>query len=305
MEIIIAHAVNNLCYKADKKMTPQGIVLHSTGANNPNLKRYVDAPDEVGVNSRGNHWNNPTPSGKKVCVHAFVGYDREKKVRVAEILPLDICAWGVGSGSKGSYNFDPSYIQIEMCEDTLENEAYYRDVFAMAAEYCAHLCREYSLDVENIVGHNEAHERGYGSNHSDPEHWMRRFGENMDVFRAKVSEILEGEKGQYGVVVGAFDSEESAQETLKKAKEKGFMDAFIAFILRNIPENAHETIQKEIKVGDRVRVKMGAKTYTGVGLASFVYKREHLVSHINGDRVVITYNGTVVAAMKAEDLEIV
>ena len=78
IEIIKAHAVKNLCYIAGEKMIPQGIVIHSTGANNPNLKRYVDAPNAVGKNAYGNHCNNPTPGGKKVCVHAFIGYDKEK-----------------------------------------------------------------------------------------------------------------------------------------------------------------------------------------------------------------------------------
>ena len=32
---------NNNCYKAGVKMIPKGIMVHSTGANNPNLKRYV------------------------------------------------------------------------------------------------------------------------------------------------------------------------------------------------------------------------------------------------------------------------
>ncbi|MDL2206669.1 hypothetical protein LJC33_07160 [Eubacteriales bacterium OttesenSCG-928-N13] len=61
----------------------------------------------------------------------------------------------------------------------------------------------------------------------------------------------------------------------------------------------------EIKVGSKVRVKSGAKTYTGGNLASFVYKRDHLVKQINGDRVVITYNGVVIAAVKITDLAVV
>ena len=48
MEIIKAHAVNNLLHIAAEKMTPAGIVIHSTGVNNPYLKRYVDCPAEVG-----------------------------------------------------------------------------------------------------------------------------------------------------------------------------------------------------------------------------------------------------------------
>ena len=33
--------VNNPCYLAGAALQPQGIVVHSTGANNPNLRRYV------------------------------------------------------------------------------------------------------------------------------------------------------------------------------------------------------------------------------------------------------------------------
>ncbi len=192
MEILQSHAVKNLCYIAAQKMMPKGIVVHSTGANNPNLKRYVDCPEQLGVNRYGNHWNTSKPGGRKVCVHAFIGYDKDKTVRVAEILPLDICCWGVGKGSKGSFNYDPAYIQFEICEDGLHNEIYYRKVFELAAEYCAYLCRKYNLSVENIVSHKEAHEKGYGSNHGDPEHWMKIYNENMDDFRQKVSVLLAG-----------------------------------------------------------------------------------------------------------------
>lgn len=190
MNIIKAYATKNLCYIAAKKMIPQGIVVHATGANNPNLMRYVDSPDEVGINPYGNHWNVPKPEGKKVCVHAFIGYDKEKKVRVAEILPLNICCWGVGKGSKGSYNSNPPYIQFEICEDNRQNEAYYEKAFGVAAEYCAYLCKKYGLAVDKIVSHKEAHTKGYGSNHGDPEYWMKNFEENMENFREKVSALL-------------------------------------------------------------------------------------------------------------------
>ena len=190
LDIIKAPAKKNLCYIAAQRMVPAGIVVHSTGANNPWLKRYVDCPGEVGVNQYGNHWNTAKPGGQKMCVHAFIGYDKNKKIRVAEILPLDICCWGVGSGSKGSYNYNPAYIQFEICEDGLTDETYYRAVFDVAAEYCAYLCRTYGLRIESVVGHIEAHRKGYGSSHADPEHWMKRFGETMDDFRARVDEKL-------------------------------------------------------------------------------------------------------------------
>ncbi len=188
--IIKAHAVKNLCYIVAQKMVPTGIVVHSTGVNNPYLKRYVDASDEVGINRYGNHWNTAMPGGKKVCVHAFIGYDDNNQVRVAEILPLDICCWGVGNGNKGSYNYNPAYIQFEICEDKLTDKTYYNKAFEVAAEYCALLCQKYNIAVDRIVGHCEAAQLGYGSNHADPEHWMKNFGETMIDFRKKVSSLL-------------------------------------------------------------------------------------------------------------------
>lgn len=58
-----------------------------------------------------------------------------------------------------------------------------------------------------------------------------------------------------------------------------------------------------IKVGDTVIVKDGAKTYTNQSLAPFVYGREHKVLEIKGDRVVITYRGVVVCAIRKTDLK--
>lgn len=67
-------------------------------------------------------------------------------------------------------------------------------------------------------------------------------------------------------------------------------------------EQSTPVVKKEIKVGSTVKVKKGAKTFQGGNLASFVYERNHKVKEINVDRVVITYNGTVVAAVRKSDL---
>lgn len=255
LTIIKAHAVNNLCYIAAQKMVPRGIVVHSTGANNPYLKRYVDAPEEVGVNQYGNHWNVAKPGGTKVCVHAFIGYDKNKQVRVAEILPLDTCCWGVGSGKNGSYNYNPAYIQFEVCEDKLTDKSYYDKAFAVAAEYCAELCKTYAIDVDNIVGHCEAYRYGYGSNHADPEHWMKKFGETMDDFRKKVSQIL-------------------------GSKNEG-------------TNNKEETCSKDTSVekGDLVSIAENATYYNGRAIPSWVKAQNWYVhGDPNGDRVVINKN---------------
>lgn len=63
--------------------------------------------------------------------------------------------------------------------------------------------------------------------------------------------------------------------------------------------------EAELQVGSKVRLKKGAKTFTGGNIASFVFERNHIVKAIDGERVVITYNGVVVAAVRKSDLSVV
>jgi hypothetical protein len=57
-----------------------------------------------------------------------------------------------------------------------------------------------------------------------------------------------------------------------------------------------------IRVGSKVKVKRGAKTYTGGKLANFVYNTVYEVQQVNGNRVVIGLKGQVTAAVKLQDL---
>ena len=186
MEITQLFLTNNRCYKQWKKIVPSGIVVHSTGANNPNLKRYVGPDDgKLGKNTNNNHWNN---SELDKCVHAFIGKLADGTLAVYQTLPWDHRCWGCAYGENGSYN--SSHIQFEICEDGLKNAAYYQAAFSMAAELCAYLCKMYDIPVKNIVGHYEAYEKGYASNHSDPKKWMRNHGDSMDKFRQRVSDLI-------------------------------------------------------------------------------------------------------------------
>lgn len=188
MEITQYYLTNNRCYKAGKRMTPKGIVVHSTGANNPNLCRYIGPDDGViGPNQYGNHWNQASSSK---CVHAMIGKDKNGVVRCYQTLPWDYKPWGCGSGSKGSYN--NSHIQFEMQEDDLADAAYFAQVYDMAVGLCAYLCKAYGIPIRAIVSHKEAHGVGYASNHGDPHAWFNRHGKTMDAFRAAVAQKLEG-----------------------------------------------------------------------------------------------------------------
>lgn len=183
-----AYARNNGAFKTARPMpsgSPARIIVHSTGANNPNLRRYVNAPEVCGENPYKNYFDR---TDSDVCPHAVIGLDKSGEVRAAKLLPWNVCCWGCGSGSKGSYNYSPAYIQIEVCEDDLTDEEYFKAAFSLAAKLCARLMKNYpTIKLENVISHHEAHLRGYASNHGDCDHWLARFGKNMDWFRGQVA----------------------------------------------------------------------------------------------------------------------
>jgi N-acetylmuramoyl-L-alanine amidase CwlA len=301
MEIRKCMLTNNDCYKKAQKITPKGIVVHSTDANNPYLKRYVQPDDGVlGANQYNNSWNR---GGIDKCVHAFIGKDKNGVVRVYQTLPFNYACWGVGNGSKGSYNYNPAYIQFEICEDALIDKKYFTEAFNAAIEFCAYLVKKYNLDVDDVVSHSEAHAKGFGSNHGDCDHWLKKFGKDMNWFRAEVKAKLTPETNTLYRVrktwadaksqIGAYKSLDNA----KKACKSGYS---VFDGKGNIVYTA--IIPAVIKVGSTVKLKDGAKTYTGGNLAKFVYKRNHKVKQINGNRVVITYLGITVAAVNIKDL---
>ncbi|MGN0688534.1 MAG: N-acetylmuramoyl-L-alanine amidase [Oscillospiraceae bacterium] len=183
-----AYAKNNLCYKASQKMPKgkaQGIVVHSTGANNPWLWRYVNSPEICSENRYKTYYDRPDWDA---CPHVVIGKDKNGAVRAAKLLPYDICCWNAGRGSKGSYNYDPAYLQFEICEDALDDPEYFKEAFTLAAKLCARWCDNYGIPIENVVSHKEAHALGYACNHGDPENWLSKFGWDMDRFRALVTE---------------------------------------------------------------------------------------------------------------------
>jgi N-acetylmuramoyl-L-alanine amidase len=185
----------NDCYKSGAKLTPRGIVVHSTGANNPTLRRYI-GPDDglLGKNTGGNDWNRPKPDGKSKCVHAFIGLLGDgKTVATYQTLPWDMKGWHGGSGAKGSVN--DTHIGFEICEDGLADPVYLGKVYQEAVELCAFLCGLYKLDPTAdgvIIGHYEGNARGIASNHADPGHWFPKHGRSMDGFRADVKKALQG-----------------------------------------------------------------------------------------------------------------
>ena len=178
----------NACYKAGRKITVKGIMVHSTGANNPWLKRYVGPDDgKLGKNQYNNHWNTYHPGGREVCVHGFIGKLADGTVATYQTLPWDHRGWHAGGSANNTH------IGFEICEDDLTDGAYFAKVYKEAVELCAYLCRQYGLTEKNIICHSEGYKQGVASNHGDVMHWFPKHGKSMDTFRAAVKALLDAE----------------------------------------------------------------------------------------------------------------
>ncbi|NCC68072.1 MAG: N-acetylmuramoyl-L-alanine amidase [Clostridia bacterium] len=189
MNLHTLYLTNNACYKAGHILKPKGIMVHSTGANNPRLSRYI-APDDglLGENIGGNHWNVRFPGGISVCVHAFIGKLADGSIATYQTLPWDYRGWHAGGKA------NDSYIGFEICEDGLTDPAYFSAVYKEAVELCVHLCKQFGLTEKDIICHSEGHKLGIASNHADVMHWFPKHGKSMDTFRAAVKAALSEEE---------------------------------------------------------------------------------------------------------------
>ena len=94
---------NSICYKGTYKMQIKGVLWHSTGANNPTIRRYVQPGDNdpnrsellriIGVNQNRNDWNHASVQAGRNC---WIG-------KLAD---------GCGGGKNGSCN--DGWIQFEI-----------------------------------------------------------------------------------------------------------------------------------------------------------------------------------------------
>ena len=235
MNLITCIHYDSKCYKCAQPAQQVGIVVHSTGSNNTSLKRYVQpSPSDpnydeliklIGKNTKNNSWNRQVDKS----AHYFIGKLADGSIATAYILPEEYCAWGVGKGKLGSYNYNPTaHIQFEICEDGLKDKTYFDKVYKEAIELCADICKRYDWSSDVIVCHQECHQQGYGSNHADINHWLTKFDLTMDDFREEVDKLLNSVKQVYRVRLadkssksqkGAFTNLESAKQSCQSAGE--------------------------------------------------------------------------------------
>ena len=189
------YLTQNDCYRQGRSLQVRGVMVHSTGANNPRGARYVPGDGEIGRNTAGNHWNRP---GLTKCVHAFIGRFADGGVGTGQTLPWNRKGWHSGSGSK-PVSANSTHIGFEICEDGLTDPYYFQPAYQEAVELTAMLCGQFALDpLESgvVICHAEGHKLGIASNHGDVLHWFPKHGKTMDDFRADVARMMRGEDEQ-------------------------------------------------------------------------------------------------------------
>lgn len=208
---LVCMQTQSTCYKGTSNMTVKGVLWHSTGANNPNLKRYVQPSDSkpaadtyskdewlklLGTNTNKNDWNHIT---RQAGLNCWIGKLADGTVTTVQTMPWNYKPWGCGSGSKGSCN--NGWIQFEICEDGLTDKNYFNKVYKEACEITAYLCDMYNIDphgtvtvngvqVPTILCHADSHDLGLGSNHGDINHWFPKHGKSMKTVRDDVAELM-------------------------------------------------------------------------------------------------------------------
>lgn len=280
---LVCMQTTSTCYKNTKEMKIVGVLWHSTGANNPKLKRYVQPSDNavdraemlnlLGRNLFKNDWNH---TSLKVGLNAWIGKLADGTVATIQTMPWNYRPWGCGSGSKGSCN--NGFIQFEICEDNLKDQSYFNQIYKEACELTAYLCDKFDINPHGtitvdgvkcptILCHQDSHKLGLGSNHSDVNHWFSKYGKSMATVRDDVAALLK-----------------PVTTTTKPVATSIFKD------------------------GDMVQI-IGTTYYNGKPVPSWVRKKTWIVSTASGDRVIVNKSSdgknSIMSPFKANALVLV
>lgn len=247
---LVCMQTNSTCYKQTRTMTPVGVLWHSTGANNPNLKRYVQPFETdanykqmitlLGTNQYKNDWNHINYQAGLNC---WIGKLADGTVTTVQTMPWNYRPWGCGSGSKGSCN--NGWIQFEICEDNLSDANYFNAVYKEACEITAYLCKMYNLNphgtvkmngvnVPVILCHADSCKLGFGSNHGDVLHWFSKFGKTMDDVRNDVAKLMNGTCSN-GIIVPEVNVDNEEEEEMTQEQFNVMMNNWIADQAKKAP----------------------------------------------------------------------
>ena len=321
---LVCMQTQSTCYKGTSKMTIKGILWHSTGANNPNLKRYVQPSDKkpasdtyskaewlkvLGTNNNKNDMNH---INREMGMNGWIGKLADGSVASVQTMPWDFKPWGCASGPKGSCN--NGWIQFEICEDGLNDKKYFEAIYKEACELTAYLCKINGLNpkgtvkmngvtVPVILCHADSYKLGLGSNHGDIYNWFKKYGKDMDDVRNDVAKLIDAatikpaekkpekkEKAKYFVRKSWKDakSQVGAYADLEKAKKACDKagSGYEVYSAKGSLVYPKATSTTQFKVGDKVKIIKGATWSTGTSIQSWVFKSVLYVRKVRSNGIV-------------------
>lgn len=236
----VRYATSNGAYTAKRDVAVQGDVNHSVGCAQPSADVFFNL-----MNKSSAGWG----------VSAILGDFHQGEGRIIVALPWDEKNkktrrnWGVGSGSKGSWN--NTHIQWEICEpaghtyaggtmigyDVAKNQAYFDRMWKLVVCWNVYICSILGIKAKDIHDHRESYLAGMGGNHADVSHWWPKHGKSMDALRAEVAAILDAP----AVVVDVDYRAKVTASTLNCRTSNNTS----ATIVRTYPEGAVLHISKE------------------------------------------------------------
>ncbi|MFG6373689.1 MAG: hypothetical protein K1W04_06020 [Oscillospiraceae bacterium] len=184
----VRHATQNGAYRAGRTIRPEGCVNHSLGVAQPSADVMYGRMDRTDAG-----WG----------VNAILGDFHTGEGRILLCMPYDRRPWGVGSGSRGSWN--DSRIQWEVCEpaghtyaggtmvgyDVVKNQDYFDRMWKLLVAWNVFMAVELGYDAATINDHAESYRAGMGSNHADMGQWLPKHGKSMNHLRHEVQAILD------------------------------------------------------------------------------------------------------------------
>ena len=288
---------DKISIKCPYEMKPEFIVIHNT-AND------ASANNEIAYI----HRNNNT-----VSFHYAVD-DKE----IVQGIELNRNTWNAGDGANGKGN--RKGIAIEICYSK-SGGAKFEKAQRNAAELTAKLLKDYGWGIDKVTKHQDYN--GKNCPHRTLSDYGWQYFLNLvkgymnpepvttsGVKKGNLVSIKKGAKYYNGKAVPNwvlnqkwYVAEVVGNRAVINKNEKGTsaINSPINVMYLTVVAKSAPTI----KVGSTVKIKQGAKTYTGGKLANFVYGRKYKVKELKGDRAVVTYLGIVVAAINIKDLTLV
>ena len=250
------------CYKAGKRITVKGLMIHSVGCPQPKADVFMK------------NWNR---ADANACVHAIVEPDGD----VYQILPWNHRGWHCGGGANNTH------IGVEMTEpatikytggsnwtETGEGESTKNHVLATyryAVELFAHLCQQFRLDPLAdgvVISHSEGCKRGIASNHGDVEHLWSKFGLSMGQFRKDIKAAMEGSTAEDSLtaIMGKAQATTEQMKSYLKKKNPSVPQSVLDMVPLYLSEGEAEGVRGDIAFAQSC-LETGNFTFSGSAVA--------------------------------------